>query len=524
MNVHEFATEIYNASKRQKLDNSERLVELSEELEECDTPELFYEFLVHFLPESYSIPWNIVYKFAKVSKDAIPLFSKLKRDDSYWKYRVEVEYPDYAKFANVPRYVDEFRKRMPIPMDVSNWYLMYQAGRKRDYAILTKSYDVEFLGRLESEELSIDFVDFVKCVDAGSYLITTNRKLIALTNDNHSTVKNSNKYSRRFNYSFNDGFVRWGNQKVDVYPSSLVSTYNPMFFDWLMMIDPPSNIMKWGLSSTHGFIRSKNPRHIVSCREFLNALYRCWTENRLEIIDDVYERRIGLYDGGSELKMPVNSFYHCAKEGYCYITPNGDVYASEYNSDTPAQLIFNQPLPQFPGSRRSIPYVLLKHGTRFGIFDNLCLNANPSRIHIDGRIYVVDFPIIRGVTFKNGWLKLSRELLLDSDGWPIVSYTTIMIHLASFIENRKPSWIDVPSSLKRISMVADVGLELHFGTEGSDFFSTLWAMRFKDKTLLAAHCVHCNEPAEMGCIKCKTPYCDDVCQKLHWKEHKSVCK
>lgn len=488
MDFRELSTELYNISKRQKIDNSEILLELSAELKQSNTLDSYYQFLVKFLPESYSLPWNVVHKFAKVSKAAIPAFAELKKMDDYWKRRVDEEYPDYAKFAvNVPDYIESFRKRMPAPADVSGWYLIYQAGRKRDFNILTRNYKLEDIIVEDTSKIR-HLADYVVSFDAGTYHVDTGETMISFRN----TERFIEHHNYTKSYVFHDGVVLRTGETIVVYPSSLLDSYDVTFKEWLKEIQVSADFLD--LSDEFRYALSANPRRIVSCRDFIRWAYRMFNE---EVN--------GIHDFGSELIIPKNSEYNCSVDGYFYKNNNGAVYASDYDSNSPRFLA------KVDNEKYLRDFCLFKYGSQFGIIVQPTYHEGNIYVYLAGQRFVVGKAIAKKSSARpsqNGWFPIRAEDNLMH-----------LINLRAFIENRPIYAVEIPWH-SDVSINGDVAF---FVSRLDPQHRKISILNFDNQVLLAAQCVHCNEPAEVKCKKCDTPYCDDICQTLHWKEHKLTC-
>ena len=146
--------------------------------------------------------------------------------------------------------------------------------------------------------------------------------------------------------------------------------------------------------------------------------------------------------------------------------------------------------------------------------------------HRTSRIWWTDKPVLARKIMTEFWMRT-----VWVGGVPGVSRG---LPLSFFLHNRPydKKWAEIRANLESVDDVRSplqVERDTLLEYSGGDFNYTgivvshhgVYSVRdFKWRL-----CVYCNaDGARSKCANCKTRYCDDVCQRLHWKVHSPFCK
>lgn len=521
---------------------------------ESDTE--YRDFLVYFLPKSHKVPWHIVHRMLRVSKSALSMLTPLKRDDLYWKKRIEREFPDYATLASQnPYYIKRFRLRVPTytANQVSDYYLMYQAGRKRDHAIMTGK--MEQLGpTMVTTDLGSVETDIAECFRPVDFttdkLVYGNLVLVhdIRTHKIQPTISEDTakvqickdglisfviQHPDNENYDFENfaeptippewildesdpyDFPEIGDVQCIITPESLLNGFEPEFLVWLRshalwgQTDPLSDISSFGyLDNQQRYMAHFHfGKPVPTCEIFLKQLYARWKSEIVHLYDfDTNQQPITLH--------LIRNHANICKDGYAYADEQKMLWVGTYD--------FLQPEPIY----------LLQTHTLFTVVGNLGPSIGLAVIlYVDDRFlvclqkrpfdpYYYKSRLFKPCYYQNGWLVNGNSIINLKKG------ITLLREGPKIVVNGRS--IDATNDLTTIAetIVAKQSGQLSVYADTVVKYNednTFTLLQPKDTVLLASKCSRCQEPANFVCTKCETPYCDDFCQRHDWREHKIYC-
>jgi hypothetical protein len=512
----------------------------------------YRDFLGYFLPKSHSVPWHVVHRMLRVSKSALSMLMPLKRDDLYWQKRIEREFPDYATLASQnPYYIKRFRLRVPTytANQVSDYYLMYQAGRKRDHAIMTGK--MEQLGpTMATTDLGSVETDIAECFRPVDFttdkLVYGNAVLVhnIRTREIQPTIsKDTTKVqickdgliSFVIQHPDNENFAQpaippewildedevdaspgFTNVQCIITPESLLNGFNPDFLVWLRsdalwgQTDPLSNTSSFGYLynqqryMAHFHFETPTP----TCEIFLKQLYARWKSEVTHLYDfNTYQQPI--------ISHLIRKHANICKDGYAYVDNQRIVWVGTYDFlqlPTPIYLLETYTLFTVVGDLGpSIGLaVILYVDDRFLV----CLQKKPfDPYYYKSRLFTPCY-------YQNGWLINGNSIINLKKGIALLrEEPKIVVNGRSVAATRDLTTIAetiVAKQSGHLSVYADTVVKYNDD-------NTFSLMQPNDTVLLASKCSRCQEPANFVCTKCDAPYCDDFCQRHDWREHKIYC-